>query len=201
MLDIPIIGNDHAFFLQGMLPMNEKLKTYIEQYTELELGMQELINRKGNSLCGQCTQHCCDIIICEEAMKSPFLKLVHRQADRFSDLEGFLAKTGCTLEKGRPSVCYEYFCDDHFYHQPDDLHAEVLKILGGLLNHATRNAKGDIPLDDIMTEEELDDLDFQHLEKQLKESLQALETIRTFYRDGTLPEASLQALRQIRLTE
>jgi hypothetical protein len=181
--------------------MNDQLKSYIEQYTELELGMRKLVNRKGNSICGQCTRICCDIIICEEALKSPFLKLVHQQADQFKEKTGFLSPSGCTLEKGRPSVCYEYFCDDHFYYQPDELHAEVLKILGGLLNHATRNAQGDIPLDDIMTVEELDQLDFLRLGKQMEESLQALEIIRAFYRTGTMPETSHKALRQIRLEE
>lgn len=181
--------------------MNDTLKSYIEQYTELELGMRAMINRKGNSLCGQCTRCCCDIIICEEALKSPFLKLVHQQTDQFKEKIGFLAPTGCTLKKGRPSVCYEYFCDDHFYYQPDDLHAEVLKILGGLLNHATRNAQGEIPLDDVMSEEALDHLDFQRLDKQMQESLQALEIISSFYRDKTLSEESLTALRQIRLLE
>jgi hypothetical protein len=181
--------------------MNATLKTYIEQYTELELGMRELIGRKGNSLCGQCTRYCCDIIHCVEAIKSPFLKLVHRQADRFCDQQGFLSATGCTLEKGRPSVCYEYFCDDHFYYQPDELHAQVLKILGALLNHATRNAQDDIALEDIMQEEELGQLDFQRLEKQMNESLQALEIIRAFYRDGTMSEKSHQTLRKIHLIE
>ena len=33
--------------------MNDVLETYIEKYTELELGMRELINRPGNSLCAQ----------------------------------------------------------------------------------------------------------------------------------------------------
>ncbi len=84
--------------------MNDTLKTYIEQYTELELGMRALINRKGNSLCGQCTRCCCDIIHCEAGIKSPFLKLVHQQADLFDPKEGFLSPTGCRLEKGRPSI-------------------------------------------------------------------------------------------------
>lgn len=180
--------------------MNEALNKFIKHYSELEIGMRELINRKGNSLCGQCTRCCCDIIICEEAIKSPFLKRVHQQAEQFDAERGFLAPTGCTLEKGRPSVCYEYFCDDHFYYQPDDLHAEVLKILGGLLNHATRNALGEIPLDDV-TEDEFGHLDFQGLEKQLGESLQALENIRSFYKTGVLPEKALQGLREICLDE
>jgi hypothetical protein len=181
--------------------MTDALKTYITQYNVLEHGMRELINRKGNSLCGQCTRCCCDVIHCTYAMESPFLKLVHQQEDCFDDKEGFLTPTGCALEKGRPSICYEYFCDDHFYHQPDELHAEVLKIIGSLLNHATSNALGDIALEEIMHEEELDQLDFHLLEKQMNESLQAMEIIRTFYRDGTMPENALQILRQIHIEE
>jgi hypothetical protein len=181
--------------------MNETLHTYIKQYTELECGIRELISEKGQALCEACTCCCCDTIICEEAIESPFLKLVHQQTDQFSDQYGFLSATGCVLEKGRPPVCYEYFCDDHFYHQPDELHAEVLKILGALLNHATRNAQGDLPLAEIMQEEALDQLDFQRLKKQMQESVQALEIIQTFYRDGTLPAASYDTLKKIHLSE
>lgn len=181
--------------------MNDTLKTYIKQYTKLECGIRDLVSEKGQSLCASCTCCCCDTIICEEAIESPFLRMVHQQADQFSDQYGFLSETGCTLEKGRPPVCYEYFCDDHFYYQPDDLHAELLKILGALLNHATRNAQGDLPLAEIMQEEALAQLDFQHLEKQMQESLQALEIILTFYRDGTLPAKSYEALKRIHLSE
>lgn len=181
--------------------MNDTLQTYIKRYTELETGIRELISEKGQSLCGSCTRCCCDAIICEEAIESPFLKLVHQQTDLFSEKYGFLSETGCVLEKGRPPVCYEYFCDDHFYYQPDELYAEVLKILGALLNHATRNARGDLPLAEIMQEEALETLDFPRLEKQMQESFRALEIIQTFYRDGTLPTASYETLKQIHLSE
>ena len=181
--------------------MNDSLKSYIKQYTELELGMRELINRKGNSLCGQCTRCCCDVIHCTYAMESPFLKLVHQQEEIFDAKEGFLTPTGCALERGRPSICYEYVCDDHFYNQPDELHAEILKIIGSLLNHATRNALGEIPLEDIMKEEDFSRLDFHQLGTQMNESLQALKIIQTFYKEGTMPETSLQVLRQIHLGE
>ena len=184
-----------------LFTMNDALKTYIEKYITLELGMWELIREKASALCNQCTCFCCDRIICDEALNSPFLMLVHQQTEQFDAQNGFISSTGCTLKKGRPSVCYEYFCDDHYYYQPDDLHAEVLKILGALLNHATRNALGDIPVYDILHEQELDQMDFQRLEKQVKESLQALEIIRTFYRTGALSEASHKALRQICLIE
>ena len=181
--------------------MNDTLKSYIAQYTELELGMRELINRKGNSLCSQCSCICCDVVMCVEGIKSPFLKLVHQQTDEYDEQKGFISDTGCRLKKGRPSVCYEYFCDDHFYFQPDELHAEVLKIIGALLYHATRNAKGDTPLDEIMTEEELDQLDFQSLKNQLQESVHAMEIIRAFYKTGTLSTESHEALKRIQIAK
>jgi hypothetical protein len=181
--------------------MNDALKTYIEHYTELEAGMRELINRKGNSLCAQCSCVCCDVVMCVEGIKSPFLKLVHQQADEYDEQKGFLSDTGCKLKKGRPSVCYEYFCDDHFYFQPDELHAEILKIIGALLYHATQNALGDIALEDIPSETELDQLDFEHLGKQMQESLKALQIIKGFYRDGTLSDENLQTLKRIRIPE
>ncbi len=181
--------------------MNDVLKNYIEKYTELELGMRELINRKGNSLCAQCSCVCCDVVMCVEGIKSPFLKLVHQQADEFDEQKGFLSDSGCSLKKGRPSVCYEYFCDNHFYYQPDELHAEVLKIIGALIYHATRNAQGDTALDDIMTVEELDQLDFKLLEKQMQESLQALEIIRAFYQTGHMSDESHEALKRIRIAK
>jgi hypothetical protein len=181
--------------------MNDALKSYIEQYTECETGIRELISMKGGSLCAQCTRCCCDIVHCKEAITSPFLKQVHKQAEQFNEQNGFLSPTGCALEKGRPPVCYEYFCDDHFYYQPDELHAEILKILGTLLNHATRNARGNTPLEEIIQEEEIDLVDYELLKNQINESLQALEIIRTFYREGTLSETSLQKLRKIHTEE
>lgn len=181
--------------------MSDALKTYIEKYVELESGMQELVLKKCCSLCAQCTSVCCDVVMCVEAVKSPFLKLVHQQADEFDDQTGYLSATGCKLKKGRPSVCYEYFCDNQFYYQPDDRNAEILQILGSLLHHATRNAQGEIPLEDIATEEDLDALDFQCLEKQIAESFHALEIIRTFYRDGTLSAASHETLKRIHIPE
>lgn len=180
--------------------MNAQLKEYIDHYTELERSMQELITELSSSLCEQCTLCCCDAMICEEAIESPFLKLVHQQTDQFSDRYGFLSTTGCSLDKGRPPACYEYFCDDQFYHQPDELYAEILQILGALLSHATRNARGDSPLAEIMQKEALDNLDFKQMEEQLQESLQALEIIKAFYHDRVLTDESYQTLKRIQLS-
>ncbi|MEI6892257.1 MAG: hypothetical protein V5783_08810 [Pontiella sp.] len=173
----------------------------MERYIELEAAVRELIARKGNSLCAQCSCICCDAVMCVEAIKSPFLKLIHQQEHQYDEKDGFLSSTGCRLKKGRPSVCYEYFCDDHFYFQPDELHEDVLKIIGSLLFHATRNAQGDIPLDEITEEAELDSADFQTLERQLNESLQAAEIIQNYYRDGSMSNASHPLLKRIQIPE
>lgn len=180
--------------------MNNDLKTYIEHYISLETGMQELVQIKCSSLCGQCTAICCDVVMCVEAVKSPFLMLIHQQTEQFDKQLGFLSPTGCRLKKGRPSICYEYYCDNHFFNQPSDLHAEVLQILGSLLYHATRNAQGDLPLDEL-SESALNTLNVEKLELQLAESFQALEIIKAFMRSGTLTDDDQKILKQIRIPE
>ena len=179
--------------------MTDPLKKIIAQYIELEKGVQELVLPQCKTLCQQCGVCCCDAIICEEGFDSAFLKLVHQQADEFSDSHGFLSETGCILPQGRPPVCYAFFCTDLLYLQPDELHEEILQILGALPNHATLNALGDSPLSDLRQNDLLDQLNFQGLEKQFQESFQALEIIRTFYDDGTLPDASYRKLKTIEL--
>lgn len=181
--------------------MNSNLKKFIAQYTELEVEVQKLIVGLCNSLCTQCTQICCRADICEEAIESPFLRLLNKRTELDSDAYGFLTPTGCGIDIGRPTVCYEYFCYDHLYHQPDEVHEKVLRILGALPAHATRNAIGDAPLAEILQEEKLDQADFQTLEKQLDESIQALDIIKNFYNEKTLPDGADRVLDRITFSE
>lgn len=168
--------------------MNPKLKNLTELYADLERGMQEIIRVQCSPLCSQCTQICCRADICEEALESPFLRLVHRQSDIFSDRYGFLTENGCGLEVGRAPVCHEYFCSDQLYHQPDETHEKMLCILGALIGHAGRNALGNTHLVEIMQEEQLETISFKTLEKQFMESFKALEILKTFFDDGTLSD-------------
>ncbi len=181
--------------------MNKHLQLFIERYTELEREVQRLVTGLCNSLCAQCTQICCRADICEEAIESPFLRLINKRTQLDSDAYGFLTTTGCGIEIGRPTVCYEYFCYDHLYYQPDEVHEKVMRVLGALPAHATRNAIGDAPLSEILQEEKLAEVDFQTLEKQLGESFQALEAIKSFYNEGALPESSDRALDRITFSE
>jgi hypothetical protein len=177
--------------------MKTELKHLLEEYAELERGVQELVIAQCREACELCTACCCRADLCEEALGNPFLRLLHGRDELESDRYGFLTETGCTLEIGRPPVCYEFFCAELLAAQPDDLQRELLRILGRLPAFAGQNAYGDSPLAEIMHEEELEHLDFQRLEKQLQESFQALEILRTFYNTGALPEHSRRALDRI----
>ncbi len=181
--------------------MNPELKQFIERYTELEREVQKLVTGLCYTLCAQCSQICCRADICEEAIESPFLRLINKRSELDSDAYGFLMPTGCGIKIGRPTVCYEYFCYDHLYHQPDEVHEKVMKVLGALPAHATRNAIGDVPLSEILQEEKLELSNFPTMEKQLDESFQALEVIKTFYSDGALPLAADQFLDRITFSD
>lgn len=181
--------------------MNNRLETFIENYTELEQGVQVLVTEQCRTSCGICTACCCRADICEEAVDSPFLRALHRQQELESDRYGFLCASGCTLPLGRPPVCYEFFCKELLEDQPDDLHRTLLKILGHLPAYAGERACDAIHLTELIQEDALDSLDFEQLETQMKNALDALNCIRVFYEEGTLPEDSQRILERISLVE
>lgn len=181
--------------------MNPKLKYLLEQYAELERAVQGLVTEQCCTLCAQCSQICCRADICEEAIESPFLRLINKRTELDSDRYGFLTETGCALPGGRPPVCVEYLCNDQLYHQPDEVHEKILRTLGALVAHAGRNATSDTHLVEIMQEEKLEHLAFQRLEKNMQECFQALEVIKTFYNEGTLPDAADRVLARITFSE
>jgi hypothetical protein len=178
--------------------MKTELKHLLEEYAELEHGVQKLVSAQCGPVCGLCTVACCcRADICEEALESPFLSLLHRKASLESDAYGFLTETGCALDIGRPPICYEFFCEELLDSQPDDQHRELLKILGRLPTHAGENAHSEAHLVEIMQEEELEHLAFQRLEKQLQESFQCLEILQSFFNEGTLPANADRVLGRI----
>ncbi len=177
--------------------MNAQLKKLIIQYSELERAVQELVSAQCREVCGLCTACCCRADLCEEALESPFLCAVHGRDELDSDRYGFLRETGCALEIGRPPVCYEFFCDELQAAQPDALHRNVLLVLGRLPAYAGANALGNAHLVEIMQKEQLDHLAFQRLEKQMQTANEALDCIRAFYNEGTLPEHSRRVFDRI----
>ncbi|MCC7299484.1 MAG: hypothetical protein IT583_00185, partial [Verrucomicrobia bacterium] len=99
--------------------MNSKLIRLLGKYKELERDVQELVSAQCRDVCALCTACCCRADLCEEALESPFLHAAHGRDELESDRYGFLTETGCSLEIGRPPVCYEFFCDELMAAQPD----------------------------------------------------------------------------------
>jgi hypothetical protein len=181
--------------------MNSLLEHLLEEYAELERGVQELVSAQCRPICELCTTCCCRADICEEALESPFLRRLHGRSELESDRYGFLTATGCALNVGRPPVCYEFFCGDVLGAMPDALHSQLLRILGALPMHAGQNAHNGAHLTEIRREADLDQADFQTLEKQMQESFQCLEILRGFFNEGTLPEDAGRVLNRIALSE
>lgn len=182
--------------------MKTELKHLLEEYAELERGVQELIRAQCGPVCGLCTVACCcRADICEEAMESPFLRLLHRRTGLESDAYGFLTESGCTLPAGRPPVCYEFFCEELLENLPDNLHRRMLRTLGALPMHAGQDPSSDTHLVEIINEEELEHLSFQRLEKQMQESFQCLEIVQAFFTEGTLPDSADRVLSKITFSE
>jgi len=169
--------------------MKKELKHLIEEYTALEREVQNLVSAQCGPICELCTVACCcRADICEEALGSPFLRLLHGRNELESDAYGFLTENGCTLKTGRPPICYEFFCDELMATQPDELHRDLLRILGRLPTYAGENAHGNAHLVEVMQEEELDRLAFQRLGKQCEEAFEALACIRGILSGQINPE-------------
>jgi hypothetical protein len=158
--------------------MKKELKHLIEEYTALEHEVQDLVSTQCGPICELCTVACCcRADICEEALGSPFLRLLHGRNELESDAYGFLTENGCALKTGRPPICYEFFCDELMATQPDELRRNLLRILGRLPTYAGQNAHGNAHLVEIMQAEELDRLSFQRLKNQCEKAFEALACI------------------------
>lgn len=159
--------------------MKTGLQHLLEEYAELERGVQELVSAQCREVCELCTSCCCRADLCEEALESPFLCAVHGRNELESDRYGFLTETGCALETGRPPVCYEFFCGELLAAMPNDLHRNALRILGRLPSYAGENACGEMHLTEIINEDELEHLAFHRLESRCRKAFEALACIRS----------------------
>ena len=96
----------------------------LKPYADLEHSIQQLMTQLCSETCGMCTACCCRADICEEATSSAFLSLLlERQgltADDMDDRFGWLDLNGCSLDYGRPPICYAYFCNELLSDLPDD---------------------------------------------------------------------------------
>jgi hypothetical protein len=177
------------------------LEDFLEAYAELERSIQELMGQLFSETCGLCTACCCRVDICEEATQSAFLsRLLKRQELDAKDLDdryGWLDQNGCSLEYGRPPICYAYFCDQLLARLPDDETRYVTRVLGRLMDYIGQKALNEWHLVEIMNSDDLMKVDFDALFMRLEEAQHAYLVIEQFVESGRLGSADRQVLDAI----
>ena len=173
----------------------------IERYSDLEYGIREKMAQLFCGICGMCTACCCRADICEEATQSAFLSLLLKKQglskDKMDEKYGWLDLHGCSLDYGRPPVCYSYYCDELLERLPDDEARLSAKILGNLIFHIGRNALGGWHLVEIMDPKDLEKVDYPQLFQCLKEAEVAYSVIDDYLQSGRLSLADRSVLETI----
>ncbi|MDF7800778.1 hypothetical protein P4C99_14985 [Pontiellaceae bacterium B1224] len=177
------------------------MQKMLNAYAELEHSIRNLMTELFSETCGMCTACCCRADICEEATGSAFLSLLLKKqglSERDMDEKyGWLDLHGCSLEYGRPPICYAYYCDQLLSRLPDDETRFSARILGNLMQHIGENALGGWHLVEIMDSKDLEKLDYPTLFQRLEESQAAFHVIEGFMQSGRLTAADHEVLNVI----
>lgn len=172
-----------------------------EPYIELEQAIHERMNLLFPTACGECTACCCRADICEEVLHSAFLtRLLERQghsARTMDDRFGWLQLDGCSLEYGRPPVCYAFFCDDLLDGLPDEETRRITRIMGKLLHYVGLNADGEHHLVEIVHPDALQKIDIDSLAARLEEAYILFNEIETYFQTGRLSARHAPLLQRI----
>lgn len=181
------------------------LDDFTDAYAELETRVRQAMVEHFDDLCGLCTACCCRTDICEEAAQSAFLaRLLARQglsADAMDDRFGWLGTEGCSLEFGRPPVCYAFFCDELLVRLPDEDTRLVTRVLGKLMDYIGEEAVEGCHLVDIADPGILEKLDLEPLAERLEEAEAAFEVATQFFETGRLGRSDRERLEAIPLGE
>lgn len=113
------------------------------------------------------------------------------------DRLGWLDLHGCSLEYGRPPVCYSYYCDELLARLPDEESRFVARTLGQLLHHVGHDALGGWHLVEIMNDSDLGRLDLSRMHRRLEEAKSAFDAIGHYLQTNRLGETDRLALAAI----
>lgn len=173
----------------------------LEPYAEFESAVRDVMVQLFSDTCAICTACCCRTDICEEVGESAFLSQLLKQQelseDDMNDRYGWLDVDGCTLEFGRPPICYKYFCDELLARLPDEVARKVTCILGGLVEHIGYKALGNLHLTEIVNPADLNKVDTDRITQRLEQAQAALEAIEQYIQSGHLNAAERALLDSI----
>jgi len=185
-------------------PMNS-IDDTLEAYIELETEVGRLMSHLFSDICGLCTACCCRADICEEALQSAFLsRMLEKQGlgkEQLDDRFGWLDTGGCSLEYGRPPICYAYYCDQLLERLANDEVRHATTLLGHLMDHVGQDALGDWHLVEIQNDADLERVDFGSVQQRIEEAKAAFEVIVEYLQSERLDPSGRETLSAIRVRE
>ena len=173
----------------------------LAEYAAFETEVRQQLAHICAPHCAVCERVCCRPEYCRETIDSPFLALLNSEISPNSQCiadRGWLTSSGCALSAGRPPVCYQFICKKIFDSLPDDTSRYLLEVLSELVVHAGKRAFGSRHLVEIMDLGTLERVDVERFEKRLTVARYALEAIRSFAGNASLPDAALKILTKIK---
>jgi len=151
--------------------MVSTLAETVARYITLEMKVNGAVTNTCRPTCQACSEYCCAVRFCAEAVDSQWLKMVAARADHqsgdYDDQNGWLTPSGCRLTVGRPPVCYEFFCDAILRSEESAPRRHALRVLGRLVGFAGKNALGGRHLITLTANEIHDRLDCDRLRTRL----------------------------------
>ena len=192
------------------IAMKAELSQILKEYTAFETEVRCRISERCAPYCSVCEHVCCRPEYCRENIDSPFLTQVSSQTRRsFCSGEtlpntagcaraGWLTSTGCALSTGRPPVCYQFSCKKITGSLPDDQQRYLFRVLSELVPHIGKRAFGGRHLVEIMDAATLERININRFRRQLAEARKALDAIRSFSANRSLPASALKDLARIK---
>ena len=171
----------------------------IDTYVVLEADIQETISGLFGSVCALCTSTCCTPDICEESCDSAFLRAIrqrHEPNAMFCERFGWLTERGCALQRGRPPVCYGFFCNEIVEALSEEQRSAV-RVLGRLLSWVGERAIGPQHIVEPMDDGALGNVKLSRLLQRIDVAREALGGVKETLNGEHVSEAGRKAMRQV----
>ena len=172
----------------------------IEAYAAFELEINAYAAKLWQPFCAACKGVCCQPEYCRESLESPFLERLREcypAKSVFRPDTGWLTETGCSLDRGRPSVCYQFVCDNILQAQISEEQRYLMNVFSNLINHAGKRALGHRHLIAIMDSDRIELLNYDRFAVRLNEAKQAFEQLQRCWEQGAIDEGALKVLAKI----
>ena len=140
------------------------------EYRQLEMQVSCCLSPFCHPFCNGCGE-CCKADICVEAVESAWLRIVRKQGgdetSRFNRSTGWLTSKGCSLQAGRPPLCYEFCCERITDHFRKEANLDPILAISKLPSTAGQNALGKRHLVALEEDEILHKLDFNRIRRKI----------------------------------